>query len=112
MECREWLKVGIEEAAAVGFTKCHSHFNLEIAEGDIKALCPESMQKPRPPKYASSSTLFIYLISMLSLNYVPILPLQSFAWNGHLMIMSFPFVLSGLMMLGVSRSAKIIPYSC
>lgn len=60
MECREWLKVGIEEEAAVGFTKCHSHFNLEIAEGDIKALRPESMQKPPPQVCIFFNSIYLF----------------------------------------------------
>lgn len=79
-----WVKTGTEEAAAVDFTKYPDHFNREVAEGAFLAgLCRS------PPKNTYPSTVFIYLISMLSQNYVPVLLLQSLAWNGHLVMMSF-----------------------
>lgn len=89
MECMGWVKTGTEEAAAVDLTKYPDHFNLEVAEGAFKGFPPRLMQKAPPKNFFNCIYLFIYLISMLSPNYVPVLLQPSLAWNGHLVMMSF-----------------------
>lgn len=54
-----WVKMGTEEAAAVGFTKCPDHFYLEIAEGAFKGFPPRLMQKA-PQEHIFFNCIYLF----------------------------------------------------